>query len=160
MTKKEEMFCRYFVNTGNIDQASVLSGFKNHDIAQKLISKIEILEKIKKLYKEKQEIMMIKTNIGYEHLAFGGINDAIKLIFSGNPSVDELNKMDFFNVSEIRRPREGAIEIKFFDRLKALEKLENVNLNFENKELPFYQALADGIKNFENSGSQQQFGDD
>ena len=31
--------------------------------------------------------------------------------------------MDLFLVSEIKRPKDGSMEIKFFDRLKALEKL-------------------------------------
>ena len=33
--------------------------------------------------------------------------------------------MDLFLVSEIKRPKDGSMEIKFFDRLKALEKLES-----------------------------------
>lgn len=31
--------------------------------------------------------------------------------------------MDLFNISEIKRKKGGDIEIKFFDRLKALERL-------------------------------------
>ena len=31
--------------------------------------------------------------------------------------------MSLFLVSEIKRPKDGSMEIKFFDRLKALEKL-------------------------------------
>lgn len=34
--------------------------------------------------------------------------------------------MDFFNISEIKRKKGGDIEIKFFDRLKALEKLQQL----------------------------------
>lgn len=33
--------------------------------------------------------------------------------------------MDLFSVSEIKRPKDGSMEIKFFDRLKALEHLES-----------------------------------
>ena len=32
--------------------------------------------------------------------------------------------MDLFMISDIRRNRDGMLEIKFFDRLKALEKLD------------------------------------
>lgn len=34
----------------------------------------------------------------------------------------ELDDLDLFNVAEIRRPKDGMIEIKFYDRLRALEK--------------------------------------
>lgn len=34
--------------------------------------------------------------------------------------------MDLFNISEIKRKKGGDIEIKFFDRLKALEKLQQL----------------------------------
>ena len=50
-------------------------------------------------------------------------NIAISLLFMENPSVDKLKTMDLFSVAEIKRPKDGAMEIKFFDRLKALEKL-------------------------------------
>ena len=39
------------------------------------------------------------------------------------PGEGELKKMDLFCVSEIKRPKDGSMEIKFFDRMKALEKL-------------------------------------
>ena len=34
--------------------------------------------------------------------------------------------MDLFNISEIKRKKGGDIEIKFFDRIKALEKLLDI----------------------------------
>lgn len=60
---------------------------------------------------------------GYQRLAFGSICDAVSLLYKSNPSPDELADMDLFLVSEIKRPKDGSMEIKFFDRLKALEKL-------------------------------------
>ena len=39
------------------------------------------------------------------------------------PENANLEEMDLFSVSEIKRGKNG-VEIKFFDRLKALEKLE------------------------------------
>ena len=60
---------------------------------------------------------------GYQQLAFGSIADAIKLLFMEEPAPRALGKMNFINVAEIRRMKEGAMEIKFFDRLKALASL-------------------------------------
>ncbi|GMB10508.1 MAG: hypothetical protein NkDv07_0321 [Candidatus Improbicoccus devescovinae] len=63
---------------------------------------------------------------GYEHLAFGKITDAVKLMWTVEPNFVEIEQMDLFCVSEIERPRDNSLKIKFFDRLRALEKLENL----------------------------------
>ncbi len=62
--------------------------------------------------------------VGYQRLAFGDISEAVSLLYIDNPDSQVLSKMDLFSVSEIKRPKDGSMEIKFFDRLKALEKLE------------------------------------
>lgn len=74
---------------------------------------------------------------GYQQLAFGSIADAIKLLFMEEPAPRALGKMNFINVAEIRRMKEGAMEIKFFDRLKALEKLEEITDQGQTDTLPF-----------------------
>jgi len=54
--------------------------------------------------------------------------------------------MDLFCVSEIRKPRENALEIKFFDRLEALEKLAQLSeKNDTESSIPFYQAIEQGL---------------
>lgn len=56
-------------------------------------------------------------------MAFGGVADALKLLYTEHPSDEQLSEMDLFMISEIKKPKDGMLEIKFFDRLKALEKL-------------------------------------
>ena len=63
---------------------------------------------------------------GYEKLAFGSVNDAVRLLFAEELDVDALKKMDLFNVAEIKRVKGGGMEIKFADRLKALQCLEQL----------------------------------
>ncbi len=61
---------------------------------------------------------------GLRKLAFGDINDAVRLAFSEElPSPQELEGMNLLNISEIKRVKGGGVEIKIFDRLKALERL-------------------------------------
>lgn len=61
---------------------------------------------------------------GLEKLAFGRINDAVRLAFADEmPSQAALSRMNLFNVSSIKRVKGGGVEIQFFDRQKALEKL-------------------------------------
>ena len=70
---------------------------------------------------------MIRTRLvttGLERLAFGCINDAVSLASSDEfPPPQKLLELDLFNVSEIKRVKGGGIEIKFNDRLKAMEAL-------------------------------------
>ncbi len=59
-------------------------------------------------------------------LAFGCVSDAIKLLYCDQSDEKSIENMDLFNISEIKRKKGGDIEIKFFDRLKALEKLQQL----------------------------------
>ena len=61
---------------------------------------------------------------GYQKLAFGDICDPIKLLFCEEVNPRALKKMDLFSISEIKRPKGGGMEIKFFDRIKALQCME------------------------------------
>lgn len=64
---------------------------------------------------------------GYYRLAFGCSGDGIKLLFKDEVTEEEIDGMDLFNISEIKRKKGGDIEIKFFDRLKALERLGDLD---------------------------------
>lgn len=81
---------------------------------------------------------------GYETLAFGGIEDAVRLLFSEDPKPEDLEGLDLYNVAEIRRPRGGGMEIKFFDRIKALECLER--LEAEAGQPSLFEALEAGAR--------------
>ena len=62
---------------------------------------------------------------GLRRLAFGRINDALALL-ADDPSGINYQRLDLFNVAEIKRPKGGGVEIKFFDRLEALGKLSEL----------------------------------
>lgn len=60
---------------------------------------------------------------GLEQLAFGKVNDAVRLVFAEEPpSTAVLARMNLFNVASISRDK-GGVEVKFFDRQRALERL-------------------------------------
>ena len=46
-------------------------------------------------------------------------------------------------VSEIKRLKDGAMEIKFFDRFKALEKLSEMVERENSKTPPLYKAIVE-----------------
>ena len=62
-------------------------------------------------------------------------------MFEEDPLGGGFSGYDLFNVSEIRRPKDGAMEIKFFDRIRALEKLEAAVDDSETRLADFYSAL-------------------
>ena len=82
---------------------------------------------------------------GYIRLAFGSISDAVSLLYMDKPSREELEKMDLFLVSEIKHPKDGAVEIKFFDRLKALEKL-SVDRSGDDNAGSIFDAICNSAK--------------
>lgn len=75
-------------------------------------------------------------------LAFGSVSDAISLLYlSDEEAMARLPKLKLMNVSEIKRPKGGGMEIKFFDRIKACEKLAGMEHSAQDEGLSFYQAL-------------------
>jgi len=86
---------------------------------------------------------------GYRRLAFGTNRDTLGLMFREEPPGPEaLARMDIFNVSSIKRDRNGALEIKFYDRCDALEHLEAFCASAESREgvKAFYDAIARSVE--------------
>lgn len=67
-----------------------------------------------------------KAKNGYERIAFGEVNDAVRLLFEDAPDPDELRQLDLYNVAEIRRLKGGNVEIRFYDRMEALACLRKL----------------------------------
>ena len=149
LSKKETMFCYHFVETGNIIEAFSMSGMKNSpESLPRLMSDQMIRNQILQNYEYKKLNLGIRAEVGYERLAFGDISDSIKLKFIKNFDDFQIEKMDLFNISEIKRLKDGTMEIKFFDRMKALEKLQKIESEqSDNDFIPFYSALENSVKN-------------
>ena len=79
---------------------------------------------------------------GLSELAFGSCSDAIKLLFMSDEEImQRLPKLKLINISEIKRPKGGGMEIKFFDRIKALERLGTDKISDSDSSISFYEAL-------------------
>ena len=84
---------------------------------------------------------------GLKRLAFGDITDAVTLLFADDDiSNEKIKSLDLFCISEIKKARAGAMEIKFFDRQKALEKLFELSSKESNETMRFYAALEESAK--------------
>lgn len=137
LTKKEKTFCVEFVTTGDISRAERVSDLSGKGKA--LLCRRDICDELQRLSSIQSKSLEMIARAGLKRLAIGGVSDAVRLIFLDNPSTEELDSLDLFNISEIRRKGDQT-EIKFFDRFKALEKLLEGSRN-EESSMPFYDAL-------------------
>lgn len=96
---------------------------------------------------------------GLRRLAFGEIQDAVSLLFESEENVLlKLDKLDLFNVSEIKRVKGGGMEIKFFDRLKALDKLlQVINTDDDRSAFSFYEALEKSVQSSNNGREDDRY---
>lgn len=146
LTKRELLFCHCFALCANAREAASKSGYASPERAgMKLMAKKEIREEIGRLGLQKAE--KNKIICGLKRLAFGSVADCLKLIMSEPEEKFSIEEMDFFNISEIKKPKGGGLEIKFFDRLKALEKLSTICDNGnDDSSMPFYDAIRKSAK--------------
>ena len=148
LTPREKHFCCYYANSGNFKEAALCAGFSNPDKAgAALLLRNDINAEIEKIYESRTRNYRHRARAGYERLAFGSVSDAVRLMFADNPSETDFESYDLFNVAEIKKPKDGAMEIKFFDRIKALEKLEFAEDSEQKGISDFYNALVGGINN-------------
>ena len=140
---REELFCRLYVALGNPAEAAAKSGFGlcPEIQARKLLAKPHIREMIESLKKE-DRISAYEVSSGLRRIAFASSADAVKLLLSDDLQNIDIDALDLFNVAEIKKPKGGGIEIKFFDRIKALEKLGDLSVgDIQDAGQSFYEAL-------------------
>jgi hypothetical protein len=142
--ERNALFCRFLVTLGDAREAAVLAGYgkDSRKAAAELVVRPEIARECEKIAKGLPRLPL-SARRGLERLAFGGVGDALRLLYIGeNPDTDFLCGLDLFCVSELKRTDKG-IEIKFFDRLKALESLLSHEVDDEAPGASsLYKALA------------------
>lgn len=142
LTAREREFCLSFMQSGDAQLSARRAGFRNPDSeGERLLCNEKICAELERLSELRGRLLSAMSVIGYQRLAFGSAADAASLLFEENPSREALGKMDLFLVSEIRRPKDGAMEIKFFDRARALEKLASLSMERESSS-SLYDAIG------------------
>ena len=145
-------FAAYFLALGNPQEAAMKLGVPpERALAEgfRLMQSGEVKRELRR--QKKCETARAEALAGLRRLAFGRVNDAIELLNDGADCISA-DELDLFNVSEIKRPKGGGVEIRFFDRLEALEKLAEL----ESREASassadrFFSALSGSAK--ESSG--------
>lgn len=141
---KEKLFCIFYCQSRSPRLAAANAGYGifTKTMAAKLLSRTDIQSEIERI----DSCMPVSSGeiiSGYRKIAFGCAADAFRLVLSDGPvDPEEIEMLDLANVSEIKRPKGGGLEIKFFDRLKALEKLSEISdVNGSDELIPFYDAI-------------------
>lgn len=144
LNSKEKLFCTYYCLNRNAREAAARAGYVFAEkSAVKLLKRQDILSEIEKQSSQRKATTS-DIAAGYYRLAFGCVSDAVNLIFCEDNLPTDFDKLDLFNVADIKRQKNGCIEIKFFDRIKALEKLENLCSNVGDTGSSFYTAIEKG----------------
>lgn len=83
---------------------------------------------------------------GYRKLALGPVGDAVKLLMAGEGDRLDYGELDLMNLAEVRRGK-GVIELRFFDRLAALDRLAQLAREEESQGMDrFCAALSQGAR--------------
>ena len=133
---KTYSFCCWYVILGNAAEAAVRAGY-SPETACEVGMKLLASGRCRRLISSMRESLSDQGGIisGLRRLAFGSCSDAAALAFADElPSPEVMRSLDLFNVSEIKRVKGGGVEIKFFDRLKALEKLWELENAFSDRD--------------------------
>ena len=125
---QERCFCIWYAMLCNVQEAALHAGYPQEEALERgvlLLQRADCRELIQSVLKSLSLRSPIPQVLaGLERLAFGSCNDAAKLIFSpDNLSPEDLAKLDLFNVTEIKRDKNGGVEIKLCDRQKAMEQM-------------------------------------
>ena len=131
LTKKEQSFCYHFHKLQNAKEAAIRCGVpprRAEEFGKRLLLRKSILEEIRILEEQCADRQLLqKAKQGLLRIAFCSPSDSLSLLF-GEPSFSQesLAALDLFCISEIKVPRGGGLEIKLFDRIKALDLLSKL----------------------------------
>ncbi len=158
LTAKEKLFSALYLSLGNPLDAAAAAGYEHpYKNGLLLLQRDDIQDYIESLDRKNNRTLALRVRSGYERLAFGNVSDAVRLLFSADPLSENLHQSDFFNIAEIKRLKDGAMEIKFFDRIKALEKLQFSVSEQQHSASDFYNALVGSIKSPDDGGDNDSF---
>lgn len=151
LSSREVLFCLHYARLGSLFEAAVRAGVpveRAQQTAARLLVREEIQAEIGRYRRALREAAAGAALAGLHRLAFGESNDAVRLaLMDEAPDPEELRAMDLYSVAEIKRPKGGGLEMKFFDRLGALKLLaEHSRDSGGERENSFYAALEKGAR--------------
>ncbi len=128
MRPQERCFCIWYAMLCNVQEAALRAGYAPVEAMErgvKLLQRADCVAYIQSVQDTlSHRSLTSKVMAGLERLAFGSCNDAVQLVFSADSlSPVEMEQLDLFSVTEMKRDRNGGVEVKFYDRQKAMEQM-------------------------------------
>ncbi len=120
MREKRRKFADILSLSGDPVLAARLTGLQPCECGD-ILDKKAIRRKVNRYLQNRRE-MYGTVRSGLERIAFNRCNDAVKLAFSGKEGA-EIEDLDLSCISAIKRDKDGGVDMKFFDRQRALETL-------------------------------------
>jgi hypothetical protein len=152
LTERQKNFLYQFIKLKNVQEAAVVAGFplkSAYRDGMKILRHPKALPFIEDSLAILNEFSGDIVRAGLERLVTGRINDAVALAFSEDGiNGDDIQKLDLYNISELKRPKGGGCEIKFFDRQKAAESLYQLNNSVKTGDTAqsFFEALKESAE--------------
>lgn len=126
-SKRRSLFCCHYARLGDVTEAARCAGYPPETAAANgaAILRQGCYRRMVETYRSVlQDNPAAVVRAGLERLAFGRTNDAVQLVLAEEmPSPEQIQGLDLFPVSSIKRDKNGGMEVHFFDRLKALASL-------------------------------------
>ena len=127
MKPKEKEFCRLTAIYGDPERAARAAGYKKPArVWHRLICRQDIAAQIRENARSLLAVYRETAVCGLYRMAFDPHSDALRLLYHENPGDEELDALDLSDVAEIKRTKDKSVEIKFFDRVKVMEKLNAI----------------------------------
>jgi len=151
MSEKNAMneFCCQYALIGDPEEAAVRAGFDRKNALYEAVGFLRSEECQKTITAFRSALADSECiRSGLKRLAFGSCKDAVFLAFAEEmPSAAVIEDLDLFGISEIKRVKGGGVEIKFFDRMKAMEKLYELENAFSehDKAAELIKALTSSV---------------
>ncbi len=149
MNFKDRLFCHYYCTYQNEKEAAKKANILEKK-AFKLLNKPEIQQEIKKIKTQidNNQLMHLATT-ALKRLIFCNPNDTLILAIKNDQLSElEIENLNLFQISELKKQKDGSLEIKFFDKLKAINCLIEIanQLNNLNQTNNFLNALNSSSK--------------
>lgn len=130
LTKVQKKFLYQFFKSRNIEEAAASCGFSQdaaYEEGMKILSHPQAFGFLASMAVTLKKAAGSTVEDALERLINGRINDAVILAETSPEELTEadIRRLDLYNVSEFKIGK-GVCEIKFADRLKAIEKLNEI----------------------------------
>ena len=135
-------FCKAYLRTLSLERAEQDSGVSDGCARLRRPALRKRLDQMRDAMSSVEQSDLIRRLC---ELAFSRSNDAIRLAYMEHPDEETIDRLDLSAVSEFKRGSNGGVEIRFLDRVKAIDTLRSFlcPAPADSDAAAFLQALED-----------------